>query len=204
MKYFITLILLITILTYGQIMETEFPLVLNFALVVSILLTTVLWEYSVLNKNYESDFKMRSQRKVIGIFELINAIAWTLLLSFSNDSYKDVIFLILIFWTFPVTELMMWLIYKKKKPFTLFIKDNELILNKRWNQKRNLTELTQIQFDRFSKNLKLDFKSKSGISIKTTEYKTDEIKTLLGILIEKSENEVFIPNNYEPKIKNSC
>ena len=204
MKYFITLILLIIILTYGQIMETEFHLVLNFALVVSILLTTVLWEYSVLNKNYESDFKMRSQRKVIGIFELINAIAWTLLLSFINANYKDVIFLILIFWTFPITELIMWFIYKKKKPFTLFIKDNELILNKRWTQKRNLTELTQIRFDRFSKNLKIDFKSKSRISIKTTEYKTDEIQTLLGILIEKSENEVFIPNNYEPKIKNSC
>jgi len=79
-----------------------------------------------------------------------------------------------------------------------------LILNKNWTQKRNLSELTQIQFDRFSKNLKLDFKSNSGVSIKTTEYKTDEIQTLLGILIEKSENEVFIPNNYEPKIKNSC
>ncbi|MFC0605843.1 hypothetical protein [Winogradskyella pulchriflava] len=184
-------------------METEFPLVLNCALVVSILLTTVLWEYSVLNKNYQSDFKMRSQRKIIGIFELINAIAWTLLLSFSNDIYKEIIFLILIFWTFPITELIMWFIYKKKKPFTLFIKDNELILNKRWTQKRNLTELTQIRFDRISKNLKLDFKSKSGISIKTTEYKTDEIQTLLGILIEKSENEVFIPNNYELK-KNSC
>jgi len=204
MKYFITLILLIIILTYGQIMETEFPIVLNILLVVSILLTTVLWEYSVLNKNYVSDFKMKSQRKVIGKFELITAIAWTLLLSFSNDNYKDVIFLILIFWTFPITELIMWFIYKKKKPFTLFIKDNELILNKRWTQKRNLTELTQIGFDRLNKNLKLDFKSKSGISIKTSEYKTDEIQTLLGILIEKSENEVFIPNNYEPKIKNSC
>ena len=199
MKYFITLILLIIISTYGLIMETEFPLVLNIILVVSILLTTVIWEYSVLNKNYESDYKMRSQRKIIGIFELINAITWTLILYFSNDSYKDVIFLILIFWTFALTELIMWFVYKKKKPFTLFIKDNELILNKRWTQKRNLTELTQIQFDRFSKNLELDFKSNSGVSIKTTEYKTDEIQTLLGILIEKSENEVFIPNNYEPK-----
>ncbi|MFB9097672.1 hypothetical protein [Flavobacterium jumunjinense] len=185
-------------------METKFPLVLNIVLVVSILLTTVLWEYSVLNKNYESDFKMRSQRKVIGIFELINAIAWTLLLSFSNDSYKEAIFLILIFWTFPLTELIMWFIYKRKKPFTLFIIGNEFILNKGWTQKRDLTELTQIQFDRFTKNLKLDFKSKSGILIKTTEYKADQIQSLLGILIEKSENKVFVPNNYEPKIKNRC
>ncbi|MGB1270346.1 MAG: hypothetical protein ACPG45_11480, partial [Flavobacteriaceae bacterium] len=63
MKYFITLIILITILTYGQVMETEFPLVLNITLLVLILLTPVLWEYSILNKNYESDFKMKSQRK---------------------------------------------------------------------------------------------------------------------------------------------
>ena len=93
---------------------------------------------------------------------------------------------------------------KKKKPFTLFIKDSELILNNRWNQKRDLTELTQIRFNRFSKNLKLDFKSKSEISIKITEYKTDDIQKFLEILIEKSENNVFVPNNYKPKIKNSC
>ena len=191
-------------MTYGQVMETEFPLVLNITLLVLILLTPILWEYSILNKNYESDFKMKSQRKTFGIFELINAIAWTLLLWLGNDNYKNVIYLIFIFWTFPIADLIMWFIYKKKKPYTLFIKDNKIILNKRWTQKRNLTELTQIGFDRFSKNLKLDFKSKSEISIKTTEYKTDEIQKLLQILIEKSENNVFIPQNYEPKIKNSC
>jgi hypothetical protein len=98
----------------------------------------------------------------------------------------------------------MWFIYKKQKPYTLFIKGNELILNRRWILKRNLTELTQIQYDRCSKNLKLDFKTKREVSIKTTEYKTDEIQKLLEILIEKSENNVFVPNNYEPKIKNSC
>jgi hypothetical protein len=165
-------------------------------LVVLILLVSVLWEYSVLNKNYESDFKMQSQRKVIGIFEFINAVTWTLLLRFKHYD-KNMIFLILMFWTFPFTELIISLIYKKKKPYTIFIKGNELILNKRWMQKRNLIELTQIRFDRFSKKLKLDFKSKSRISIKTTEYKTDDLQTLLKILINKSEYDVFIPNNYE-------
>ena len=204
MKYSTTLMLLIVIIAYGTVMETEFPLIVNIVLVISLFITFFLWEFNVLNKNYKSDFKMRSQRKVIDIFELINAIIWTLLLSFSNDNYKNVILLILIFWAFPITQLIMWFIYKKKKPFTLFIKDNEVILNKRWTQKRNLTELTQIQFDRFSKNLKLDFKSKSEISIKTTEYKTEEIQALLKILIEKSENKVFIPNNYKPKIKTAA
>jgi hypothetical protein len=203
MKYFITFILLITILTYGQVIETEFPLVLNIALVVLIFLTSFLWEYSTLNKNYDADFKIRSQSKKIGIFEFVNAIAWTGILFIWNYSSESLIFLALIFWSFPITELIMWFVYKTKKPFTLFIKDNELVLNKRWNQKRNLTELTQIRFDRFSKNLKLDFKSKSEISIKTTEYKADDIQKLLEILIEKSEYDVFVPQNFELN-KNSC
>ena len=204
MKYFITLILLITILTYGQVVENEFPLVINIALIILIILTPVLWEYSVMNQSYDAEFKMKSQRKTFGIFELIYAVTWTLMLSFRSENYKNIVFLICIAWTFPIVDLIMWFIYKQKKPFTLFIKENELILNRRWKTRRNLTELTQIQFDRFSKNLKLDFKSKSEISIKTSEYKTEEIEKLLEILIEKSENNVFIPQNYEQKIKNSC
>ena len=204
MKYLIALILLITILAFGQVMETEIPIALNIALVILIFLTSVLWEYSVLNKNYKSDFKIRSQRKKIGILDFVYAIFWTATLVIWNDNHDSLLFLALIFWTFPLAELIIWFVYKKEKPFTLFIKDSELILNNRWNQKRDLTELTQIRFDRFSKNLKLDFKSKSEISIKTTEYKTDDIQKFLEILIEKSENNVFVPNNYEPKIKNSC
>ena len=88
---------------------------------------------------------------------------------------------------------------QKEKPFTVFIKDNELILLKYGTKKRNLKELTQIRFDRFSKILKLDFKSESKVSIKATEYKPDDIKKLLGILIEKSENDVFTPQNYTLK-----
>jgi hypothetical protein len=204
MKYFITLILLLTILIIGQVIETEFPLALNIALIISIYSTPILWEYSIFNKSYDADFKIRSQRKSFGIFELIFAIAWTLILVSGKENYKSIIYLIFIAWTIPIVELFMWFIYKKEKPFTLFIKKNELILNTRWNPKRNLTELTQIKFDRFSKNLKLSFKSKSEILIKTTEYKTDEIEKLFEILIEKSENNVFIPKNYEPKTKNSC
>lgn len=203
MKYFIAFILLITILTYGQVMETEFPLVLNILLIVLIFLTSFLEDYMILNKDYESDFKIRSQSKKIGSFSLVIASFWTTLLIL-NDNYRNVIFIILIFWAHSIVEFIMHFIYKAKKPYTIFIKDNELIFNKRWHPKRNMTELTQIQYDRFNKNLKLDFKSKSGITIKTTEYKTEDIEKLLAVLIEKSENNVFIPQNYEPKIKNSC
>ena len=203
MKYFIAFILLITILAYGQVMGTEYPLAINILLIVLIFTTSFLEDYELLNIEYESDFKIRSQTKKIRGFSLAIASYWTTLLIL-NDNYKNVIFIILIFWIDSIVEFIIYFIYNSKKPFTIFIKDNELILNKRWNPRRNITELTQIQFDRFNKNLKLDFKSKSGISIKTSEYKSEDIEKLLAILIEKSENNVTIPKNYEPKLKNSC
>mgnify|MGYP003665661914 CR=1 FL=1 len=204
MKYFITLILLITVLTYMELMETEFPLVLNIALVILIFLTVFFWEYSVFKNNIKADFKIRSQRKTISILEIGMAIAWTSIVLFLSGNRITFSYLIFVFWSIPFSEFIMWFIYKKKKPYNIFIKGNELILNRRWNLKRNLTKLTQIRYDRFSKNLKLDFKSKFEISIKSSEYNTDDIEKLLEILIEKSENNISIPNNYKPKIKNSC
>ena len=114
MKYFITLIFLIIILTYGQVFESGFSVFVNVTLVLLILIIPVLCEYSILSKNYESDFKIKTQRKQIRIFEFINAIAWTLLLWFSNDNKKSLLFLIVVFWTFPLTDIILWFIYKKK------------------------------------------------------------------------------------------
>ena len=187
-----------------ELMETEFPLVLNIALVILIFLTVFFWEYSVFNNKIKADFKIRSQRKTISLLDIGMAIVWTSTILFLSGNRITFSYLIFMFWSIPFSEFIMWFIYKKKKPYTIYIKGNELILDRRWNLKRNLTKLTQIQYDRFSKNLKIYFKSKSEISIKSTEYNTDDIEKLLEILIEKSENNISIPNNYKPKIKNSC
>ena len=208
MKYTITLLILLVFLTYCTIKGNEFPLIVNIVLAVSIFTVFVAREYSIFNKNFESTFKMRSQKKTIKaikVFDFIFAIVWTLPLYFNNNYNKNtiIIFFILVC-TFPVFELIIGFIYREKKPYTIFIKENELIIKQGWILKRNLAELNQIQYNRFSKNLKLDFKSKSEVSIKTTEYKIDDIQTLLEILIEKSENKVFIPNNYKPKIKTAA
>ena len=60
----------------------------------------------------------------------------------------------------------------------------------------------------FSENfqgfLKLNFKSKYRVSIKTTEYNTDDIEKLLEILIDKSEHNIFIPENYKSNKKTAA
>ena len=109
--------------------------------------------------------------------------------------------MIISFWSLPIIEILIWFIYKAKRPFTVFIKDDELILNKRWYKVRNLPNLVQISYNRFTKSLLLDFKVKSEISIATTEYSTEDINLMLKILIEKSEHNVFIPSNYKPNNK---
>ena len=77
----------------------------------------------------------------------------------NSETHRSVIFA---FWAISFSEFIMVFVYKKKKPYTIFIKDNELILNRRWTLKRNLTELIQIRYDRFSKNLKLGYRVNIG------------------------------------------
>jgi hypothetical protein len=205
MKYFIAIVIsLIGLFVFGTILKTEYSLALEITFTVLTFIIAFFWENSLLKKTFDSDFKIKSQRKTISLFDIGMATFWTIYLLILSDNSDTLSYLVFIFWAIPFSEFIMWFIYKKQKPFTVFIKGNELILNRRWIVKRNLTELTQIQYDRFSKNLKLDFKTKRQVSIKTTEYKTNDIQQLLEILIEISENNVFVPNNYEPKIKNSC
>ena len=205
MKYFIAILIsLIGLFVFGTILKTEYSFALEITFTILTFIIAFFWEYSLFNKTFDSDFKIKSQRKTISLFDIGMATFWTLYILLLSDNSETLSYLTFVFWAIPFSEFIMWFIYKKKKPHTIFINDNELILNRRWILKRNLTELTQIQYDRFSENLKLDFKTKREVSIKVTEYKTDEIQKLLEILIEKSENNVFVPNNYEPKIKNSC
>ena len=205
MKYFIAILIsLIALFVFGTILKTEYSLALEITFTILTFIIAFFWEYSVFNKTFDSDFKIKSQRKTISLFDIGMATFWTIYILILSDNSDTLSYLTFVFWAIPFSELIMWFIYKKKKPYTIFINENELILNRRWILKRNLTELTQIQYNRFSKNLKLDFKTKREVSIKATEYNTDEIQKLLEILIEKSENNVFVPNNYESKIKNSC
>jgi len=197
MKYFIAFsIAIIGLYVFETILKTEysFPLIILF--ITTIYTIAFFWEYSVLNKSFESDFKIRSQKKTISIFDIGFALFWTLFFIFLTDFKESFNYFVFVFWAIPIAEFLIWFTYKKKKPYTIFIKDNELVLNKRWTQKRKLTELTQIQYNSFSKNLKLGFNTKSEVSIKSTEFKAEEIQKLLEILIEKSENNVIVPDNY--------
>ena len=203
MKYYVVyLISVIGLLVFGTTLKSEYSFVLQIVFSILIFIVLFFWEYSLFNKTFDSDFKIKSQRKTIRLFYIGMTIFYILMIMQPNNS-ETLRSLIFAFWAISFSEFIMVFVYKKRKPFTIFIKENELILNRRWTLKRNLTELIQIRYDRFSKNLKLGFKTKREVSIKVTEYKTDEIQKLLEILIKKSENNVFVPSNYEPKIKNS-
>ena len=184
---------------------TDFSFYLNIGFVVLIFSLSYLWEYSVINRNFDSEFKIRSQRKVFELYDFLNAIVWTSWLFFGYFGNEITIFMVLIFWTFPLTQIIMWFIYRNNKPYTLFIKENEMILNKRFVKRRNPSELTQIRFNQLTKNLRFEFETKSGISVKITEYKIDDIQILLEKLIKQSENKIMIPQSYQTMIKkNSC
>lgn len=174
-------------------MGIEFPSYFNLGLVLLFFLVSFLWEYSVLTRKYEGELKFRSIKRKIELGGFIFAIAWTLFIWLSNGYFT---YYILIFWCVPVANILIYPIYRIKRPTTIYIDKRNLILNNRWPQKRDLKELSNIRFDRFSKILKLEFTNKASIQINSNEYKIDDVKLLLETLINKSEHQVKIPKNY--------
>ena len=88
-------VLFYVILFTGQIMEFNFPMSLNIFLVVIIFTIIISIELSILNKDFISDFKIRSYSRKFKFGSLFNAIFWTGLIVFDNQP-KRLFILILI------------------------------------------------------------------------------------------------------------
>lgn len=176
-------------------MDLNIPTSLNIFFVVLIFTLMISLEFSILDKDFNSDFKIRSYSRKLKFGSFINAIFWTGLIVFDNQ-LKRLFILILMMWLYPLIEMLMVYVYRKKQPYTIFINGRNLILNKPWKIERDLSELTKITFDRFSKELNLIFKTKSDITIETREYNRQDIDKFVEIIISKSANNVCIPENY--------
>lgn len=195
MKHFILHIILIIALVYGQIGEIRFPMAVNIFLIFTLIVEHFFFEYSFLKKDFDSDFKIRSTARKTTLFIWILPIFLTILILIKGK-IEESPFMIVVIWIPNLLDIVVFFIYKVQRPFTLFIKGNEMIIKQNYIAKRDLSEITQINFDRFSKEFILSFKNKSKIYIKTREYSIDDMNKLLEILIEKSVNNIMIPKNY--------
>lgn len=200
MRYHILIIILIITLFIGQFTENKFPDVLNISLVTLCFIIILVWEYNTLKKEYVADFKIKSQRKQINIFNLLYAILMTFLL-WPWEGEKDIIYLISLFWIAALAEVIFWFVYKKLKPYRAYIKDNTFILKNRWVEVRDIDKLIKIEFSKFTNNITLHFRTKSEVSMNIKDYKPEDLEKLLKILIEKSEYDVSLPNNFKLKLK---
>ena len=194
MKYVTILLSILLFLGYSFFMG-DFSFTLNKLLVILVYALFFLWEYSVLQKSFEADFKIRSYKKVIGVFSIGLAVCVTLFLIYSSDYkiQKNDFFFVILFWLEPIILVQMYFIYKKENPFTILIKGDELILNQRRLQTRNLKHLIRIDKSTFTRELKLNFKGKSEVCIPIKEYNQTDFQEFLNILVEKSGHTVSIP-----------
>lgn len=199
MKYLIGIILLTTLFFYGHVMEAGFPLILNIGITVLVFVLLIIWEFSILNKKIEAKIKFRSQTKEVLNYYVIAAL-WIALLIWLHEFYANVDLLMFLL-IFPLAHLLLYFVYKSKKPYTIFITENQLLVKLPIIQKRELEDLNEIQFDRYSKDLILKFISQPQLTIKTTKYKNVDIASLLAILLDKSNHNVFIPLNFKPHSK---
>lgn len=157
MKYSIAIIVLILFLILYHFFDFNYKVFIGVAIVLLIYVILFLWEYSIFKNNFHFDYRFKNQTKAFDVFSLIFPVIYTLLFTINNYISESEILLIIVFWSFPVIEIFMRFIYKIKKPYTIFIKDDQLMLNKRSFKSRNLSNLVQISYNRFTKNLVFDF-----------------------------------------------
>lgn len=196
MKYFITILLLLSVVMYGIIYD--FSLIINISFTGLIIVTYILWEYSVLKNDFPANFTMKSYGKNFDKSNLLLAIMWSFFFipSIYEDGFNTFAFSGLVIWILIVLlDVFMNFVYKKKKPTTIFIDGDTLVYNNRWIQKRNLNNLNYIGITKYWNEIELGFKKKSDVKIPFKEYKPEEVRHFLDMLVEKSEHDVYLTDN---------
>ena len=197
MKFTVTIIFLFIAFVISIYNINEFTIYIHSLLFILFYLVLLLMEFSVFDKNLDSDFKIQSQRKLPKKSYFLFVFGYTALISFVDYSLTTKIFLILFIWASLFLEIIMFFLYKKKKPFILFIKNDELILLNGGTHKRDLIGLNRILFDRINKVFELRFDVGYKFRINTREFKKEDIDKLLEIVIHKSKHPISVPNNYK-------
>ncbi len=194
MKYFVTFLVLLAVFS-DSIIRNTFPFYVNILLLVLIVLVMFLYEFSIFNREFEGEHTFRSHNKPINPFSFALPAIFTIL--YATQDYKfDALLLLVLLWSIPIVGLIMQQIYKYKNPITLVIQNDKLVLNRPILMERELSDLVDIKYDRYSKCLKLYFEPKSKVSIYTKAYTTEDLKTILNLAIEHSEQDIVIPQNF--------
>ncbi|WP_430413141.1 hypothetical protein [Kordia sp.] len=202
MKYAAIILLLLSIMMYG--IFSDFPMIANIVLVACVTVVLLLWELSVLKNNFSADFTMKSHSKIFNKSNLLMAIIWSFILipDIYKEGFNTFAFISLVMWLMIILiDVLMIFVYKKKKPITIFIDGNTLTFNNPWLQKRDLNNLNYIGIKKPWKELELGFKKKSDIRIPFKEYKIEEFRRFLDILVEKSEHDVYLTDNVLEKFR---
>ena len=152
---------------------------------------------SSMKKDFPSSFKIRSKTRKASHWNLHLAIflSANVLASFKLADIALISFTLFI-WAGPISDFIILLMYKRKKPFTIFVNDNTLILNDIWKHERDLSQLKEIKFDRLAKSFLLYFQDQRKLDIRVSNYNKKDMDALLDVMIEKSKNEVSAPQNY--------
>lgn len=194
MKYFVTFLVLLAIFS-DSIIRNTFPFYVNILLLALIVSVMFLSEFSIFNRTFEGQYIFRSHNKPINPFSFALPAIFTILY-LTHDYEFDALLLLILLWSIPVVGLIMQQVYKFKNPITLVIKNDKLVLNRPKLIERELSDLVDIKYDRYSKHLKLYFKSKSKVSIYTKAYTSEDLKAILNLAIEHSEQDIAIPENF--------
>lgn len=197
MRYvYITIILFIVMLVIN-FTNIPYRLFILIALAITIAVNQIYLVRSTIKRRLSGQLTIRKQKQNIGFSSVSLVLFWTL---FAIAGQEDDIYVALLFWVLLLADMISNRIYKKEKPISIVVNNNELLINDVRIIKRNIESITKINLSGLTDNITFSFSDKSPITIDLGNYNYDDIKTLVSYLAEHSKQNITISENLKRDI----
>lgn len=171
---------------------TNIPYRLFILIAIAIGINQIYLTKSIIKRNLSGQIVIRKQKQNIGVSSILLTLTWTV---FAIVGQKDDIYVALLFWILLLAGLISNRIYKKERPISIVVNNNDLLINNVWLIKRNTKTLTRISLNGLTDNIALSFSDQSAITIDRRNYNDADITTLLRYLTEQSAQKVTFSEN---------
>lgn len=180
--------------------DSPYKLYLLFILAVPIVVADLNRRRTVLNRSYNGDLIIRKQTESIGLTSLFLAITWTI---FDLTEGRSRLHFSLIFYTSFISEFTWYWMVKKIKPVSIIIDNQILYINQPQLIKRDITQITEINWTKVGDLLTIHFSDAPPISLDRDHYLKDDVFRLLTKFFEINPNTIRLNENAKELLSNS-
>lgn len=200
MQKLIVLIFLWLLFLACVITDSPYKIFLLLFLAVAIVIADLYRRRTILGRPFNGDCIIRKQSERMGLSSLFLALTFTILDLTEGRSRLN---FALIFYTFFASEFIWYWMVKKLKPIYIVIENNILYINRPHLIKREISQITEINWTKVGDLLTIHFSDAPPITLDRDHYLKDDVFRLLAKFFEINPNTIRLNENAKELLSNS-